>query len=169
MDFARDMLCAAVIGVGASLLMDLWNLFLKRALRVPSLDYALLGRWIAHMPSGTFRHASIVRARPMPFERPLGWAAHYAIGAGLGVGFVVVASREWLARPTLRPALLWGIGTLVFPMFVLQPALGLGIASSKTAHPVQARLKSLATHRVFGVGLFGCALVLDIFLRTRIG
>ena len=34
---------AVVIGVGATLLLDLWNLFLKRAFHVPSLSYCLLG------------------------------------------------------------------------------------------------------------------------------
>jgi len=32
------------IGIGATLIMDLWNLFLKRASSIPSLNYCLLGR-----------------------------------------------------------------------------------------------------------------------------
>ncbi len=153
----RDVLSAVVIGVGASLLMDLWNLFLKLAFRIPSLDYCLLGRWLLHMPSGTFRHASIASARAMPLECPAGWLAHYSIGAGLAVGFLFFVSRAWLVEPTLWPAVLWGVGTLVFPLFVMQPALGLGLAASKTARPTQARVKSLATHTVFGLGLYCCA------------
>ena len=35
----RDILSAVVIGVGASLLMDLWNLLLKLAFGIPSLNY----------------------------------------------------------------------------------------------------------------------------------
>ncbi len=157
----RDVLSAVAIGVGASLLMDLWNLLLKFAFRIPSLDYCLLGRWLLHMPSGTFRHASIASARPMPLECAAGWLAHYSIGAGLAVGFLFVASRAWLVAPTLWPAVLWGIGTVVFPLFVMQPALGLGVAASKTARPTQARAKSLATHTVFGVGLYCCAKALN--------
>jgi hypothetical protein len=44
--------------------------------------------------------------------------------------------------------------TVVAPLFILQPALGAGIASSKTPRPVFNSLKSLATHVVFGFGLF---------------
>jgi hypothetical protein len=58
----------------------------------------------------------------------------------------------------LAPALLYGIGTVVFPFFVLQPSLGLGIASARSPRPARARLKSLATHAVFGAGLYACAL-----------
>jgi hypothetical protein len=72
--------------------------------------------------------------------------------------FVAFTSGGWLARPTLLPALLYGIGTVVFPFFIMQPALGLGFAASRTPKPTQARLKSLATHTVFGVGLYVCAI-----------
>ena len=163
----RDVLSAVAIGVGASLLMDLWNLFLKRAFGIPSLDYCLLGRWLCHMPGGTFRHASIGRARPMPAECLVGWIAHYSIGAGLAVGFVLVVSHDWLAQPALLPALAYGVATVVFPLLIMQPALGLGVAASRTPRPMQARVKSLATHVVFGVGLYSCATALSSVLRSR--
>jgi hypothetical protein len=153
---------AVMIGVGATLFMDLWNLFLKRAFGIPSLNYALLGRWLLHMPRGTFRHANINAAEPQPFETQAGWLAHYSIGIMLAVVFIALGPRGWLTHPTVLPALVYGIGTVVFPYFILQPALGLGVASAKTAKPLQARLKSLATHTVFGVGLFVCARVLAL-------
>ena len=158
-------LAAVAIGIGASLLMDLWNLFLKRAFGITSLNYCLLGRWISHMPAGTLRHASIAAAERKPYECTVGWIAHYTIGVMLALGFLVVAPRDWLIRPTLVPALLYGIGTVVFPYFVMQPSLGLGVAASNTPRPAAARLKSLATHSVFGLGMYICALGLSL-LRT---
>ena len=157
----HHVLGAVAIGVGASLLMDAWNLFLKRAFGVPSLNYCLLGRWFLHMPEGTFFHSSIAAAPPRRLECAAGWVAHYTIGVVLALVFLALAPGDWLARPTVLPALLYGIGTMVFPLFVLQPCLGLGIASSKTPKPAQARLKSLATHVVFGVGLYLCAVALS--------
>lgn len=151
------MLGAIAVGIGATLLMDLWNLFLKRAFGIASLDYCLLGRWVLYIPAGTFTHANIRAAAPKAHECPAGWITHYTIGIMLAVGLVVLTSGEWLARPTFWPALLYGIGTVVFPFFLLQPSLGLGIASSRAPNPTQARLKSLATHTVFGIGLYLCA------------
>jgi hypothetical protein len=158
MSIRDDLLGAAVIGIGAALFMDLWNLFLKRAFSIPSLNYCLLGRWLGHMTDGTFRHSNIAAAARKPFECTLGWTAHYTIAIGLALGFVQFVSADWLARPTLLPALLYGIATVVFPFIILQPALGLGLASSKAPQPTRARLKSLATHTVFGVGLYLTAL-----------
>jgi len=158
---------AIAIGLGATLVMDLWNLFLKRTFGIPSLNYCLLGRWVRHMLEGTFRHASIAAAPQKPFECKVGWIAHYTIGAVFALVFVVLASGDWLERPTLLPALLFGIGTVVFPFFVMQPSLGLGIASSRTPNPTQARVKSLVTHTVFGVGLYVCALGVSYMLRAQ--
>ena len=158
---------AIAIGIGATLLMDLWNLFLKRTFNVPSLNYCLLGRWLRHMPEGTVRHASIGAAPQKRFECTVGWIAHYTIGVAFALLFVVLVSGDWLTRPTLLIALLYGIGTVVFPFFIMQPSLGLGIAASKTPKPMQARLKSLVTHTVFGVGLYLSALGASNVLRVR--
>jgi hypothetical protein len=156
---------AVAIGLGATLFMDLWNAFLKRAFNVPSLNYCLLGRWLRHMPSGTFRHANITAAPQKAHECAVGWMAHYSIGVAFAVVLVALTSGNWLARPTLLLALLYGIGTVVFPFFIMQPSLGLGIAASRTPSPRKSRLKSRATPTGFGVGLYIGALVVSRALR----
>jgi hypothetical protein len=153
------LLGAIVIGLGATLLIDLWALLLRRGFGIPSLNLCLLGRWILHMP-GTIVHRSIAAASPRRLECPFGWLAHYSIGTMLALSFVALSSASWLEQPTLFPAVVFGVATTVMPFFVMQPALGFGIASSKTPKPGQARLKSLATHTVFGVGLYLSALLL---------
>jgi hypothetical protein len=149
---------AIAIGIGATLLMDLWNLFLKRTVGVPSLNYCLLGRWLRHMPGGTLRHAAITAAAQKPHECTVGWVAHYTIGVVFALGFIGLTSGDWLTRPTVLPALLYGLATVVFPFLIMQPSLGLGIAASRTPNPMPARLKSLVTHTVFGIGLYLSAL-----------
>ena len=163
---AQNILGAIAIGIGATVVMDLWNLFLKHTFGIPSLNYCLLGRWVSHMSAGAFRHASINAAPEKPLECTVGWIAHYTIGVVFALVFVGFTSGDWLARPTLLPALLYGIGTVVFPFFIMQPSLGLGIAAWRTPNPAQARLKSLMTHTIFGLGLYLCALGLSYVLRV---
>lgn len=155
----NEILGAIAVGIGATAVMDLWNLALKRAVGIPSLDLCLLGRWIGHLRAGRFRHERIAAAAPRPHECASGVIAHYGIGVVLALALVVATAGEWLARPALLPALLFGLVTVVFPYFLLQPALGLGIASARAASPARARLKSLASHAAFGVGLYLAALV----------
>src|SRR2546429_6433061 len=128
---------AIVVGIGATIAIDLWSLFLKRVFSIPSLSYCLLGRWLRHMPEGTFRHASIAAASRKSFECPAGWIAHYTIGVVFAPVFVVLASADWLARLTLLPSLLYGIAIGVVLLFIMQPSHGLGIAASSTSNPAQ--------------------------------
>jgi hypothetical protein len=153
-------LSAMVIGIGATLCIDLWALFLRKAFGVRSLDYCLLGRWMLHMPGGTFAHRSIAAAAGKPHECKVGWAAHYSIGIGFAVVFVLLMSDGWLAAPTFLPALMFGAVTVAVPFFTMQPALGFGIASSRTPKPGAARLKSIATHSLFGMGIYLSAILM---------
>lgn len=145
------------VGVGATLVMDAWALVLRHVYGVAGLDYRMVGRWLGHMAGGRFRHDGIGRAAPVPAEAAIGWAAHYAIGIGFAAGLVVVQGDNWLQAPTVAPALLTGVVTVVAPLLVLQPALGLGVAASRTPAPGAARARSLITHLVFGTGLYVAA------------
>jgi hypothetical protein len=149
------------IGILATLFMDLWGLVRYYLLGRPRLDLRLVGRWIAHMPRGRFRHASIGAAVPVRGELLLGWAAHYLIGITFAALLVALRGEGWLLRPTLTPALLVGVGTVVAPLFLMQPGMGAGIAGARTPNPWQTRLQSLITHSVFGAGLYAAARLLS--------
>lgn len=150
----NHLLHATIIGIGATLLMDLWGVVRRPLFGLPPLDYALLGRWFGHMASGQFRHDVIATAAPVRGERGIGIAMHYLIGFAFAVLLLLVTGPEWLDRPTLAPALLVGIGTVVAPLLIMQPAMGAGIAASRTARPNTARLQSLISHAIYGVGLY---------------
>jgi hypothetical protein len=151
---------AVLVGIGATLVMDLWAVLLKRGFGVRPLDYAMLGRWLGHMPAGTFAHARIAAAPAIPGERAIGWAAHYATGVAFAALLLAACGADWARQPTAGPALLTGLLTMAAPFLVMQPGMGLGIAASKAPQPNVARLRSLATHMVFGAGLYASAWVL---------
>jgi hypothetical protein len=151
-----------VIGVGAAALMDAWALFSRRALGIQGLDYALLGRWIGHFPQRRFFHERIASAARIRGERPLGWVAHYSIGIAFAFVLLAIWGLAWARSPTLWPALAIGLGTIVAPWFILQPGMGAGIAASRTPNPRAARLRNLATHAVYGFGLYVSAVALSI-------
>ncbi len=142
------------------IVIDLWAFLLKR-FGISSLNFAFLGRWIGHLPDGRWTHESIAKAAPIrgelggdgmagsliPSELPSQHSLLAVNGSGVGAKSI-----------TLLPALIIGIVTGVAPLFILQPALGAGIASSKTPKPVFNSIKSLTTHTVFGLGLYWSAL-----------
>jgi hypothetical protein len=151
------LLYAALIGTGATVLMDLWTIARKRLLRIPALDYALVGRWLVHLLRGKFRHESISATPPVRGERAIGWTAHYAIGIAFAAVLLGIWSLDWVRHPTIGPALIVGIGSVVAPFFLMQPGMGAGVAASRTPRPTAARFQSLVTHAIFGLGLYAAA------------
>jgi hypothetical protein len=149
----------ALMGIGATALFDLWQ---RAAAFLPGQrrpDWAPVGRWFWHLREGRFIHDDIGAATPWAHERALGWAGHYAIGVVYGVVFALIVGPGWMAAPTVLPAWIFGLVTVAFGWFVLQPGLGLGLAASKAPNPTRVRLMNLAGHTVFGIGLWLTALV----------
>jgi len=146
------------IGVGATATMDLWLLLLQRQ-GMATLSFAMIGRWVGHWRRGVFRHAAISKAAPVKGELALGWLAHYATGVAFAALLVGASGAAWTRSPTLLPALCVGVATVAAPWLVMQPAMGAGIASSRTPAPAMNRIRSLANHAIFGLGLYLSALL----------
>lgn len=148
---------SVLIGAGATAVMDLWAVLLRHS-GVPSLNLALLGRWIGHLPRGHWTHVSIASATPIRGESWIGWSAHYSIGMTFSALLLGMYGLGWARSPSVLPALFMGMATVIAPLLVLQPGMGAGIASRRTPRPVFNSIKSLVTHTVFGFGMFLAAL-----------
>lgn len=149
-----------LVGIGATALTDLWSLVRRPLLGVARPDFGLVGRWLAHMPRGRFRHDAIAAAPRMAGERTIGWVAHYLIGVAFAALLPLVAGAAWLREPTLWPAMAVGICTVIAPFLLMQPGMGAGIAASRSPRPGAARWHSLVTHAVFGLGLYAAAVAI---------
>ena len=148
------LVCAVVTGMGATVLTDLWAIARQRAFNIPPPNYGLVGRWLAHLARGRFRHESIAASSAVYGERIIGWTAHYVIGIAFAALLLGVWGLGWIRHPTIGPALVVGIVTVAAPFLVMQPGMGAGVAASRTARPAAARLQSLMTHAIFGLGLY---------------
>jgi hypothetical protein len=144
----------ALLGIGANVLFDLWQRGVARATGQAAPNWAPIGRWFWHLREGKVLHDDIGRAEPYAHELLLGWVGHYVVGMAYGVIFALIVGPGWLVAPSLRPAWAFGLVTVGFGWFLLQPGLGMGWAASRTPDPRRVRLLNLAGHTVFGVGLW---------------
>ena len=150
-----------ITGLVATAVADAWTLARRKWFGTPLPNYGLVGRWIAHMPRGRFRHASIAAAAPVRGESVIGWTIHGLVGIAFAFLLLAVAGGEWFGHPTPLPALLLGLTTVAAPFFVMQPAMGAGVAASRTPRPGASRLHSLVFHGFFGLGLCAGGLVVQ--------
>jgi Protein of unknown function (DUF2938) len=148
------LICTLITGIGATAVMDLWGIARRHLLNTAPPDYGLVGRWLAHMARGRFRHDAIATSPPVHGERLIGWTAHYFIGITFAAVLLGIWGLAWIQHPTVGPALIVGIGSVVAPFLLMQPGMGAGIAACRTPRPAAARLQSLITHAVFGLGLY---------------
>lgn len=151
---------AAAVCIGGTVALDVWALVLKRVFDVPATSWAMVGRWIGNMPKGQFVQKSISTATPIRGESATGWGAHYIIGIGYGMPLVGLWGSKWLAHSNVLPPMILAICLLVLPYFVMMPGMGMGLAASRTPRPNVARLKSVASHSIFGLGMYATALLL---------
>lgn len=153
-----------VIGIGATAVLDTWLMLLGR-MGIPTLNFAFIGRWVGHLAHGKIAHAAIARTKPIRGELALGWIVHYMIGIAFASVLVGLQGAAWRQQPSPGPAFLLGVCTVLAPLFVMQPAMGAGFASSKTATPTKNIFRSIVNHAVFGLGLYLSSLLAAQLLR----
>ena len=142
-----------LIGLGATAMVDVFTFILSQFTH-KSHGIQYIGRWSAYLFRGELCHDTIADAPSLAHEMLLGWVVHYAVGVVFAFCLVGLFGKRWLAEPALPPALVVGSTTLFFPICILQPAMGFGIAFSKVPHGGFLLLKIIAIHAVYGVGLY---------------
>ncbi|HRK56358.1 MAG TPA: DUF2938 domain-containing protein [Burkholderiaceae bacterium] len=157
----NDLIDVIALGVGATWFMDAWGLVRKPLLGVAPPNYGLVGRWLGHLVQGRFCHEAIAASAPVRGERFIGWSAHYLIGIAFAAVLLALWGADWLKQPSLGPALAVGLAAVAAPFFIMQPGMGLGIAASRAPKPASARLHSLITHAIFGLGLYLSGLIMQ--------
>jgi len=163
MDRASHIQYIFLLGVGATAVSDVWQFLLKILFGVRPSNWTLVGRWFSYIPSGIFVHHTISDSEPVRFEAVTGWIAHYAVGIIYAALYLFLVNVVADIGPTFWSALAFGVVTVVAPLFVLHPGMGLGIFSCRAPNPNFVRIHSLSNHLAFGSGLYLADSILSTF------
>jgi hypothetical protein len=143
-----------LIGVIATIGMDIWAAFVKHVMRLPTADWAMVGRWFGHMPRRVFVHRPISESAPITNELVIGWIGHYVTGIVYGLAYLYIVQIILRSGPSIISAIIFGLITLAAPWFIMQPAMGAGVFATKTPRPGLMRIINLSMHAIFGVSLY---------------
>ncbi len=143
-----------IVGIVATAVLDVWQRLVQVTVGVPATNWALVGRWISHMPRGKFIHPAIADLRSVPYEAVTGWVAHYVIGFVYAAAYLLLVRGIFDTEPTPVTAIGFGAITVAAPWLLLQPGMGLGVFARNASNPKLVRLQNLVSHIVFGIGLY---------------
>lgn len=171
---------SVIAGMGAMIVFDLWCL-LTRAMGIIIFDWGLLGRWLQGRFSGRksvctgcrVPHRARQKASPVHIfcmsgcgrsyqaqwiENSLGWLTHCALAVAVSALLPLIWGLDYLAHPTLAPALLVGfcLPSVIGQMYTL-PAIIRAVARGQHKAPVQLHALMLVGNFIFAVTLFGVA------------
>jgi len=143
-----------ILGLLSTASIDIWATFSNRYLGFPRTNWALVGRWIGHIPKGVFFHRPVSSSPEIGNEKAIGWLFHYFIGIVYAAFYFYVVTFLENGEPTIFIAWIFGLVTILSPWFIMQPALGLGICAVKAPSPNMVRLQNFAIHSIFGIALY---------------
>lgn len=140
-------------GLLGTLIMDVWSAVTGKLGLVAKPSSALLGRWVSHIPRRKFVHKDIRKADKHPLEGKIGMVTHYAIGAVLGILFIVLVHTAHFSPKNYFVAAGYGFITCIFAWFLMFPSFGFGVFGTKA--PAEAKLLRTSTinHIIFGISL----------------
>lgn len=146
----ETVVASLIMGTVATVVIDLWAVILGKLFKLPTTDWAMVGRWFGHLPKGRLIHKPISASSEIAYEGGIGWGLHYVIGIIYAFFYLLLVQ----GTADLLTATLFGVITVLVPWFVLQPGLGLGCFARLANKPNTIRVVNLSIHTLFGAALY---------------
>jgi hypothetical protein len=158
------LLVGVLAGVAATLTMDVLAIASRRLGLAMGAKGQWVGRWYLGIARGRFAYSDIAEAPEQPGEMRAALVGHYIIGVTLAVFYVFGADWVGVSPASLPVAVGYGLGTCVFPWFLVFPALGFGAFGQKGPPELRVFRASVLNHIGYGLGLWWAASVLRHWL-----
>jgi hypothetical protein len=152
---------SVLIGILATLAMDILSVGAIKLHWIAPLPPRLIGRWFGSVGRGRLLHSDIGQVLPINHEIAIAVPMHYAVGITLALVYLLGCSA--LGMPPRDPvaALGFALCTNLLPWLLMFPAMGYGWSGSRGPTGTRLFLSSLVTHCFYGVGLWFGTLILS--------
>jgi hypothetical protein len=156
------LLVGVLVGVAGTVTMDLLASVARKLGIAIGAKGQWVGRWYLGIVQGRFVHADITKVPEQPGEMRAALVGHYIIGITLAVLYVFGVEWVGLSPASFVVAVGYGIGTCIFPWFLVFPALGFGVFGRRGPHELKIFSASVLNHLGYGLGLWWIANVLRL-------
>ena len=156
------LLSGVLAGVAGTVTMDVLAIVSRKVGLATGAKGQWVGRWYLGMAQGRFVHADIATLPAQPGETRAALVGHYMIGITLAVFYVFGAEWVGVSPASFVVAIGYGLGTCVFPWFLVFPAMGFGVFGRKGPPELKVFRASVLNHLGYGLGLWWVANVLRL-------
>ena len=108
-----------IVGVVATLMLDIVQQLMKLAFGWPTTNWGIIGRWAAGLPQGQFVNQQIGKSPPVKNELTLGWLVHYGVGIAYGAIYLFLVYVVFGTTPGFVPAMIFGLGSVAVTWFMM--------------------------------------------------
>ena len=161
-DLTVSVLVGVVVGVAATVTMDVLGGFARRLGLAAGAKGTWVGRWYLGIPRGRLVHADIGAAPEVAGEARAALVGHYLIGILLAVFYVLGSGFLGISPGDVVVAVGYGLATCVFPWFLVLPALGFGVFGVKGPPELRLFTSSVLNHLFYGLGLWWSSRLLQL-------
>ncbi|EZQ10540.1 DUF2938 family protein [Acinetobacter sp. Ver3] len=153
------------LGLSATLIMDFLGWVRAMIFKIPSFNYAYLGRFFFLVKNKKYVYRNITEAPVHKFEYITGWVFHYITGIFFALIYTYIDNSHTTLEAFIS-SILFGLSTAIIPFLVMQPILGFGFFASKTPNQWISIKNSLVAHLNFGIGLFIAQIIQSYIFST---
>lgn len=142
-----------ITGILGTIVMDSLNCFFSRFGIISKIEPEMIGRMVVGWGRGRFVYRHPSEMEKVANEKVYGFAAHYLIGIGLAVPFVLcwgLINEESLSPLSI---FVYGVATTAASWFLVYPCMGFGAFGRLSPEGIKATFSSLANHIFYGIGL----------------
>ncbi|MEJ2137148.1 MAG: DUF2938 family protein [Desulfofustis sp.] len=142
-----------ISGVVGTIVMDFLNYLFSKVGALSKIEPEMIGRMVVGWRRGRFVYRHPSEMEKVAYEKIYGLVAHYFIGIGLAVPFVILWGL--ITDEPLSPIwiFVYGIATTAASWFFVYPCMGFGAFGRLSPDGLKATLSSLANHIFYGIGL----------------
>jgi len=146
------------VGVGSTILLDLWVTLVEKATSIPPTNWGIVGRWIIGIPNGHWTLDTSVNHEPTVTEKVLGWLFHYIVGIAYAVLIILLFGAGFIDSPSIMPVIIVGlILSTLAGLAILMPALGGGFMGRLIPNWFATFIYLVIAHAIFAIGQYGFA------------
>ncbi|WP_251976153.1 DUF2938 family protein [Salinicola avicenniae] len=148
-----------VVGVGSTIVLDLWAWLVAKTTGMAGTDWGVVGRWLLDIPKGRLVLDSRPdRPAPGGREKIVGWLFHYLVGLAYAMLILLIWGVDYIADPQVMPVFWVGVViSSLAGLLILMPGLGGGVLGRKLPNQAVLIVYVIIAHIAFAAGQYAFA------------